>query len=162
MLGRNVPPALDRHHVVSHDEHGHNRQDLRRGKMPSGTKRVAAAEGAEAADFLGLAFPAILLHEAAGVEVFDGGAPDVAVEVEDAGGHLDDGVFLQQVFVVEQGVLHDEAGGDAEGVQAQHFLVDGDEEGTDFFHFAGVDPSDGFRAGAIDRDDRCHFFPDGR
>ena len=131
--------------------------------MPPRAKRVAAAEGAEAADLLGLAFFAIRLHEAAGVEVLDVGAPDGAVGVEDARGHLDDGVLFEQVFVVEQGVLQHEAGGDAEGVQAQHFLVDGDEQRADFFHFAGVDAAGGVRAGAVvDGDDRGYFFSHGR
>ncbi len=52
------------------------------------------------------------------VEGADIGAPEVGVGVQDDAGHEYHAVFLEQVFVFEEGVAHDLADGGAEGVPA--------------------------------------------
>ena len=65
-------------------------------------------------------------HEALGVEVCSVGTPDRGVGVDDERGHLDDGVFFQEVVIVEDGVFHYFSDGGVEGVDAEDFLEMGD------------------------------------
>ena len=58
--------------------------------------------------------------------------------MDDAGGHLDQGIFLQKPLVIQDGVLVDLADGGTDAAFAEDFLVGGCEEGTVDFGVGNV------------------------
>lgn len=109
--------------------------------MPSGTQRRAAAKHAKGARRplgpLGHA-ARVGLEEAAGIESVGVGAEEGRVVVDGGAGHLDDGVFGEEV-IADDGVGEDFADGGVGGIEAHGFLVDGDEEGAVGAEFGDVD-----------------------
>lgn len=108
--------------------------------MPTGTQRATTSPGAERGGRGAFGFFAggVLLEEAAGVEGFGGGAPDGGVGMDDGGRHLQDGACFEEICVVEDGVVEDEARGGAEGMQAEDLVEGGVEERAVLFHGGDV------------------------
>lgn len=75
----------------------------------------------------------IARQEAAVVKVADGRAKCVGAGVLNRRGHHEGCAFFEEVFAVEEVVLGDEAGGDADAVGAEDFLECGEEDGTGGF-----------------------------
>lgn len=82
--------------------------------------------------------------EAVGVEGRGVGAPDGRVVVHHVAGHVDDGVLFEEVAVVQEGVLQDDAHGGVVAAGAKDFLEGGVQEGAGGEEFADVEGG-GFR-----------------
>ena len=61
--------------------------------------------------------------------------------MDDSSGHLDYGVFFEEVRVIEHGVFGDETDGIYHSAVAEDFLEGGCEEGTCFFDFCHIQRS---------------------
>lgn len=79
----------------------------------------ARAEGNATAEGLVDGGGVFLGEEPGGFEFFGVGAPVVWVEVHYCEGYLDEGAFLEEVLVVEEGVFANEAGAGAFGVETE-------------------------------------------
>lgn len=88
----------------------------------------ARAEGHATAKGLVDCGGVFLGEESGGFEFVGVRAPVVGVEVHYCEGHLDEGAFLEEVLVVEEGVFADIAGAGAFGVETEEFLECGVEE----------------------------------
>ena len=109
--------------------------------MPAGTQCRAAAKDAESAGrpFGALGGRGVGFDETAGIESLGVGAEEGGVVVDGGAGHLDDGVFGEEVCVGDEGVSEDFADGGVGGIETHGFLVDGDEEGALGAEFGDVD-----------------------
>lgn len=102
VLLRDFPRARGRQYVVPHDHECHCAYDLGGRKVPSRADVRCSSEGAkfEAVHLL-LAFS----KKAAKIHLLRIRSPDIRIVVNGARGHLDVSTFLDQVLIVEQGVL---------------------------------------------------------
>lgn len=66
--------------------------------------------------------------ESVGVEGRSNGAPDRGVVVDHVAGHVDDAVFIEEVAVLEEGVLQGDAHGGVVAPSAKDSLEGGVEE----------------------------------
>lgn len=113
--------------------------------MPARAERRAAAEGAEGGGVAALDFGGRVVgvrggrKEAIGVEGRCIGAPDGGVVVHHVAGHVDDGVLLEEVAVLEEGVLQDDAHGGVVAAGAKDFLEGGVQEGAGGEEFSDVE-----------------------
>lgn len=82
------------------------------------------------------------LDEAAGLEGLGVGAVDGGHHVHGVAGHLDDVAGLEEVPVREQGVLDHPAGAGVVRLDAQRFLVEGEQEGAVLLELGDDDAAD--------------------